>query len=143
MTLPRITGAFGVVSDPEIRFTDSGNSVTKLRLVANKRVRDSNGTWTDGPTPLFIDAVAFGKIGEHLCDSVAKGDQVVVDGALEQQEWADKETGEKRTKVQIVIDEVGVSTRWGTAKSERVAGTSGGGSQHHNQQESDPSGMPF
>ena len=125
MTLPRINGAFGIVKEPEVRFSQSGNCVLNLRGKANKRVRDSNGAWSDGPTPLFIDITVFGKIAENLADSISKGDTVMVDGVLEQQEWDDKTTGEKRSKVVIIADEVGVSTRWGTAKSQRMMEESG------------------
>lgn len=112
MPLPTIHGEFGVVSDPEIRFTQAGSCVLALRLIAKKRVRDSNGEWTDGPTPLFIDCTIFGKVAENTAESVKKGSSVVISGVLEQQEWEDKTTGEKRSKVAIIADEVGVSTRW-------------------------------
>jgi single-strand DNA-binding protein len=125
--LPKVHGEFGVVMDPAVRFAESGNCILSLRLIAKKRVRDSNGNWTDGATPLFIDCTVFGKTAEHLADSIGKGDSVVVDGVLEQQEWADKETGEKRSKVCIIADEVGVSTKWGTAKTPRVTGESESG----------------
>jgi len=119
MTLPRVNGSFGVVADPEVRFSASGAAVLSLRLVAKKRVRDSNGNWTDGPTPLFIDAAAFGKTAENLAESIMKGDNVVISGSLEAQEWTTPD-GERRSKVAIVIDEVGVSTQWAPAKSARV-----------------------
>ena len=125
MTLPRINGAFGVVADPEVRFSPAGLCILNLRLVAKKRVSDGKGGWTDGPTPLFIDATVFGKVAEHLTDSIVKGDQVVLDGALEQQEWEAKDTGEKRTKVCIIVDEIGVSTRFSPAKSGRLMEQSG------------------
>lgn len=137
--LPRINGEFGVVKDPEMRFAQSGNAILSLRLKANKRVRDSNGNWNDGPTPLFIDCTVFGKMAEHLVESIEKGDSVIVDGVLEQQEWDDKTTGEKRSKVSIVADEIGVSVRWNPAKPQKEAreGTSS------NATEGSPDDMPF
>lgn len=125
MSLPRITGAFGVCKEPEVRFSEKGNCILSLRLVAKKRVRDSNGVWSDGPVPLFIDCTVFGKQAEHLADSIALGDSVIVDGTLEQQEWEDRTTGEKRSKVCIIADEVGVSTQFGAAKTARVMEQSG------------------
>lgn len=127
MGLPRISGEFGIVQDPDVRFSENGKCWAKLRVVAKKRERDSSGQWVDG-TPLFIDCVVFG--AEHLADSVSKGDSVVIDGTLEQQEWADKETGEKRTAFRIVADSVGVSTRWATAKTPRTLEAMGGGVDH-------------
>lgn len=135
--LPRIVGTFGVVMDPGVRFSQSGNCILNLRLIAKKRVRDSNGNWSDGPTPLFIDCTVFGKQAEHLADSIAKGDTVMVEGTLEQQEWDDKETGEKRSKVCIIADEVAVSTQWGPAKTSRVLEESGSASKASSSDDSD------
>jgi single-strand DNA-binding protein len=117
--LPAVNGEFGVVADPEIRFSDSGKCWMKVRGVAKKRVRDSNGAWADGD-PTFIDIVCFGQQAEHLGDSVLKGDTILVVGELEQQTWDDKETGEKRSNYRIIASEIGVSVRWGAAKSQRV-----------------------
>jgi single-strand DNA-binding protein len=114
MPLPRVNGEFGVVMEPTLRFATSGTCVLTLRLKAAKRVRDSNGNWSDGPTPLFIDGTLFGKLAENTAESVKKGSTVVVEGELEQQEWADRETGEKRSKVVVIIDKIGISTRWST-----------------------------
>ena len=119
MSLPRIVGTFGVVMDPDIRFAESGKCILKLRLKANKRVKDHNGNSTDGPVPLFIDATAFGQMAERAADSIVKGDTVTVEGTLQQEEWADKETGEKRMKVSILIDEIGMSMRWNKVSTDR------------------------
>lgn len=124
MALPQISGEFGVVADPEIRFAESGKGWAKVRGVAKDRVRDSNGAWADGD-PTFIDIVCFGKVAENLIDSVAKGDSIIVVGKLQQQEWADKTTGEKRTGFRVVADEVGVSVKWTPAKTPRVLEMSG------------------
>jgi single-strand DNA-binding protein len=124
MPLPKVSGEFGIVKDPEVRFSEAGKCWVKVRGVAKKRVRDSNGTWADGD-PLFIDIVVFGKQAEYLADSVKKGDSITVEGNLEQNEWDDKETGQKRQSMQIVADIVGVSTRWGVAKSQKVLEESG------------------
>lgn len=127
MSLPRITGSFGVVTEPSVKFSEKGNCILNLRLLAKKRVRDSNGNWTDGPVPLFIDCTVFGKQAEHLADSISKGDTVILEGTLDPQEWDDKETGEKRSKLAIIADEIGVSTQWGPAKTQRILDEQGGG----------------
>lgn len=112
MTMPRVNGAFGVVAEPTLRFTNDGKPILNLRLKANKRVRDGKGGWDDGPVPLFIDCTVFGTLAANLAESVKIGDNVVVDGTLEQQEWTDRESGAKRSKLNIIADEVGVSARW-------------------------------
>lgn len=120
--LPTITGEFGVVKDPEIKFTDNGNMWMKIRGAAKGRVRGANGEWTDG-SPLYIDIIVGnggqGSKAQHLADSVAKGDTITVIGKLKLREY--EYQGEKRQEYQIDAETVGVSTRWGTAKSERVA----------------------
>jgi single-strand DNA-binding protein len=140
MGLPRISGEFGIVQDPDIRFSDGGKCWAKLRVVAKKRERDSSGQWVDG-TPLFIDCVVFG--AEHLAESVSKGDSVVIEGVLEQQEWVDKESGEKRSAFRIVADSVGVSTRWATARTPRTIESMGGAPAASSAAEPQESVPPF
>lgn len=121
--LPNISGEFGVVADPELKFSNSGNAWLRLRLAAKDRVRDANGQWTDGPS-LFIDAVLNGKPAEHLHESVSKGDMIVITGRLEQNEWTDGE-GNKRMNLRIRIEEVGVSVRWNPARTPRTIEANG------------------
>ena len=121
--LPEISGEFGVVADPEPNFSDKGNAWLRLRVVAKDRVRDQNGTWTDGD-PMFLNAVVFGKQAEHLTDSILKGDTILLTGTLAPNKWTDKE-GVEHNDVQIKVKEIGVSVRWAPAKSERMIGGSG------------------
>lgn len=114
--LPPIAGEFGIVADPEIRFSEKGGAWVKMRCVAKDRVRDANGTWSDGD-PCFIDVIV-NQGAEHLFDSVVKGDSIIVIGALKQREY--EVDGQKRTSYQIRADAVGVSVRWGTAKTQKV-----------------------
>ena len=117
MALPAITGEFGIVSDPEIRFTEKGRAWVKVRGVAKDRVRDATGQWSDGD-PLFIDIIINSQ-AENLYESIAKGDSIVVTGTLKQREY--EVDGQKRTSIQINADNVGVSVRWGHAKTQRAA----------------------
>lgn len=112
--LPVIHGEFGVVADPEVKFSEKGNAWLRLRLIAKDRVRDTNGQWVDGK-PLFLDAWIAGKMAENLTDSVSKGDSIIVSGKLEMNEWEDN-TGTKRTSYRILVDQVGVSLRWSSTK---------------------------
>ena len=119
--LPPIAGEFGIVADPEIRFSDKGSAWVKMRCVAKDRVRDANGAWSDGD-PCFIDVIV-NHGAENLFESVVKGDSVLVIGALKQREY--EVDGQKRTSYQIRADSVGVSTRWGTAKTPKSLEASG------------------
>ena len=122
MALPTLSGEFGVVSDPEITFSTNGNARLKLRVIAKDRKRDANGNWTDGD-PWFGDVVVWGKTAEYLCDSIAKGDSIVIANAkAEQHKYTDKD-GIEKTSSSFVAESVGVSTRWGSAKTQRVLDT--------------------
>lgn len=121
--LPEINGTFGVVADPEIRFSGNGKAWMTMRVVSKDRTRDSNGEWQDGEA-LFLNCVVFGKWAEHLTDSILKGDTVQIKGRLKPNIWTDKEGVEHRD-VQIVADEIGVSVQWGPAKSARMLENSG------------------
>jgi len=115
-------GEYGIVKEPEIKFTDKGKAWLKLRVKSSERVRDSDGKWVDGNVT-YIDVLVFDKPAQHLYDSVVKGDSIVVVGKLGQREWTDKE-GNKRIDMQIMADHVGVSTRWGPAKTGNVGSVS-------------------
>jgi len=118
--LPYITGEFGVVADPELRFSDKGNSWLKVRGVAKDRIRDASGQWGDGD-PLFIDIVT-NTGAENLFESVVKGDTITVSGKLKQREY--EKDGEKRVAYEIRADYVGVSVRWTTARTPKAAESS-------------------
>lgn len=113
--LPTISGEFGVVKDPEIRFSDSGAWAT-LRCVFKDRKRDSNGQWTDGD-PNFIN-VTISAGAEHLVESVRKGDSVVIVGRLVIKEY--EKDGIKHQSPEIRADAIGPSTRWSQAKTARA-----------------------
>ena len=120
--LPVITGEFGVVKDPEIRFTDNGRSWVKVRCSAKDRKRDAQGNWTDAD-PLFIDII-IGSEAENFVESIRVGDSIIVKGRLKMRQY--EVDGGKRTDYQITADEVGVSLRWNTAKTPRALEESGG-----------------
>lgn len=114
--LPTITGEFGVVKEPEIRFSDKGTAWAKIRCSAKDRKRDANGNWTDGD-PLYIDIVV-GNGAENLVESVLPGDTIIVQGKLKMREY--EVDGQKRQGYQISADTVGVSLRWNAAKTPRM-----------------------
>jgi len=120
MALPVITGEFGVIS-LDLKFSQKGSAWLKIRGIAKDRVRDANGTWGDGD-PLFIDIIV-NQGSEHLCESVIKGDTVVVTGKLKQREY--EIDGQKRVDIQIHADSVGVSTRWAPARTQRSIDANG------------------
>jgi len=118
--LASIAGEYGIVNDPEIKFSNKGNAWMKVRVVSKDRVRDANGQWSDGQA-CFLDLIVTGKQAEHLFDSVGKGDSIIATGKLQQNEWTDSE-GAKRISYSIMAENVGVSVRWGFAKTARFLG---------------------
>jgi single-strand DNA-binding protein len=115
-----ITG--NLTDDPEVTFTGSGQAVCNFRLAVTPRVRDGD-TWRDGDTS-FFRITAWRQLAEHIGDSLAKGDRVIVAGQLRMRAWETPE-GDKRQVVEVTAEEAGPSLKWATAKPERASKTSG------------------
>jgi single-strand DNA-binding protein len=111
-----ITG--NLTDDPELSYTQGGTAVANFRLAVTPRVRDGNG-WKDGETS-FFRITAWRDLAEHLADSLAKGDRVIVQGQLKTRTWETPE-GDKRQVVEVTAEEAGPSLRWATAKPQRAA----------------------
>ena len=110
MPLPSVTGEFGVVGNPELRFSNSGKAWIKIRGVAKSRKRGANGEYTDGDST-FIDIIAFDHLATNLTEqNLAAGDSITVTGRLAMREW--EHAGQKRTSYQITAETVGMSLRW-------------------------------
>ena len=91
--------------DPELRSLPSGMSVCKLRVACNTRRKDgASSEWVDKPN--YFDVTVWGAQGENCARYLAKGRPVGIDGRLEWREWEDKESGKKRSAVEIVADSV-------------------------------------
>lgn len=106
-----------VTRDPELRFTKSGVAVVSFGVAYNNR-RFNKQTNEYDEEVSFFDVTAWQSLAENIAESLHKGDRVVIEGRLEQQSWETTE-GDKRTKVEIVADEVAPSLRWAKAAIER------------------------
>lgn len=123
--LPTVTGEFGVVFEPEIKFNDNGNAWVKIRGAASDRVYNPDTKqWEQKGDTTYLDIIIGGKVAENLTESITIGDQIVVTGELVQREWT-TDAGEKRVSYQIRARSIGVGVIGGPAKSSRMAG--GGG----------------
>ncbi len=124
-----VTIVGNVTRDPELRFTNSGMAVASFGVAINNgRRNQQTGQWEDGE-PSFFDISCFREMADNVAESVQKGTRVVVTGRLNQRSWQ-TDNGEKRSKVEIVADEVAPSLRWATAsvqRNERREGFEGGG----------------
>lgn len=104
--------------DPEIRHTSSGLQIASFGVAINQRKKNDAGQWEDGETSYF-DITCFRELAENVAETISKGTRVIVAGTLKQSSWETPE-GDKRSKIEIIADEVGPSLRWATASVERV-----------------------
>ena len=118
-----------VTRDPDLRFTPNGAAVANFGLAVNRRWRNQKtNEWEEQVS--FFDVVCWRELAENASESLTKGTRVMVSGRLDQRSWEDPKDGSKRSKVEVVADEIGPSLRWATAqvsKNERREGGSGGG----------------
>jgi len=114
--------------DPELRFTPSGAPVASFGLAVNRRWQNrQTNEWEEQVS--FFDVVCWRELAENVAESLTKGTRVMVSGRLDQRSW-ETQDGEKRSKVEVVADEVAPSLRWATAqvtRNERRDGGGGGG----------------
>jgi single-strand DNA-binding protein len=121
-----ITVIGNLTDDPELRFTPSGAAVAKFRVASTPRFLDrQSGEWKDGE-PLFLSCTAWRQAAENVAESLQRGARVIVSGRLRQRSYETKE-GEKRTVIELEVDEIGPSLRYATAKVQKMSRSSGGG----------------
>lgn len=124
-----ITVIGNLTADPELRFTQNGVAVANFTIASTPRTFDrASNEWKDGE-PLFLRASVWREFAEHVAGSLTKGARVIATGRLRQRSYETKE-GEKRTSIELEVDEIGPSLRYATASITRAAGggASGGSS---------------
>ena len=140
-----ITG--NLTRDPELRTTPNGASVCSFSVAVNRVYKDANGEQKEDVS--YIDCSAWNKLGEMISQYAKKGSGVLVSGRLDQRSWEDKTTGQKRSRVEIVVedfnftgaprDNSGSSSNFGAANaSEDTTST-----PESDQEEVDLSEIPF
>src|SRR5687767_6319927 len=121
-----ITVIGNLTDDPELRFTPSGAAVAKFRVASTPRIMDrQSGEWKDGE-PLFLSCTVWRQAAENVAESLQRGARVIVSGRLKQRSYETRE-GEKRTVIELEVDEIGPSLRYATAKVQKMSRSSGGG----------------
>jgi single-strand DNA-binding protein len=124
-----ITVIGNLTADPELRFTPSGAAVANFTVASTPRTLDrQTGEWKDGEA-LFLRCNIWRQAAENTAESLTRGMRVIVSGRLRQRSFETRE-GEKRTVVEMEVDEVGPSLRYATAKVNKAArqgGASGNG----------------
>jgi single-strand DNA-binding protein len=116
-----VTIAGNLTGEPELRFTPNGAAVANFTLAVTPRVKDGD-SWRDGETS-FFRCVAWRALAEHLAE-LAKGDRVLAVGSLRQRSW-EAEDGQRRSVVEVQVEEAGPSLRWATAKPQRTSKANG------------------
>lgn len=146
MTDTIITVVGNLVDDPSLRFTASGAPVANFTVASTPRTFDKQtNEWKDGES-LFMRCSIWRDAAENVAESLTKGTRVIVIGKLKQRSW--EKDGEKRTSIELEVDEVGPALRYATAKVTRnqrgdgnVSRASGGQfARPSQQQEPDPWG---
>jgi len=121
-----ITVIGNLTADPELRFTPSGAAVANFTVASTPRTLDKqSGEWKDGEA-LFMRCNIWRQPAENVAETLTRGMRVMVQGRLRQRSYETRE-GEKRTVVELEVDEVGPSLRYATAKVNKTSRGSGSG----------------
>jgi single-strand DNA-binding protein len=121
-----VTVIGNVTADPELRFTPSGTAVANLTVASTPRSFDRDSSeWKDGET-LFLRCNIWRQTAENVAESLVRGARVIVHGRIKQRSFETRE-GEKRTVLELDVDEIGPSLRYATATVNKLnRGTNGG-----------------
>ncbi len=132
-----ITVVGNLTADPELRFTPSGAAVANFTVASTPRTFDrQSGEWKDGEA-LFLRCNIWRQAAENTAESLTRGMRVIVSGRLRQRSYETRE-GEKRTVVELEVDEVGPSLRYATAKVNKVSRQGGSAGSGYGSPPDDP-----
>jgi single-strand DNA-binding protein len=121
-----ITVVGNLTADPELRYTQNGLAVANFTIASTPRTFDrASNDWKDGEA-LFLRASVWREFAEHVAGSLTKGSRVIATGRLKQRSYETKE-GEKRTTIELEVEEIGPSLRYATAQVTRAASSRDGG----------------
>ena len=109
-----VTLVGNITRDPELRFTPSGSAVANFGIAVNRRWQNKQTQEWEEQTS-FFDVTCWREMAENVTESLERGARVIVTGRLDQRSWENNE-GEKRSKIEVVADEVAPSLRWATAQ---------------------------
>ncbi len=122
----QITVIGNLTADPELRYTQGGIAVANFTVASTPRSFDkASNDWKDGDA-LFLRCSAWREFAEHIAGSLVKGSRVIVSGRLRQRSY-ETSSGEKRTSIELEVDEIGPSLRYATAAVTKAAGGSNSG----------------
>jgi single-strand DNA-binding protein len=120
-----VTVVGNLTNDPELRFTPSGAAVASFTVASSSRYLDkATNEWKDSE-PVYLRCSVWRQYAENVAESLTKGTRVIVTGKLKQRSYETRE-GEKRTVMEVEVDDVGPALRYATAKVNRVQRQGGG-----------------
>lgn len=120
-----VTVVGNLTNDPELRFTPSGAAVASFTVATSSRLLDkTTNEWKDGD-PTYLRCSVWRQYAENVAESLTKGTRVIVSGKLKQRSFETRE-GEKRTVMEVEVEDVGPALRFATAKVNRVQRSDGG-----------------
>lgn len=115
-----ITVIGNLTADPELRYTPAGAAVANFTVASTPRTFDRNtNEWKDGDA-LFMRCAIWRDAAENVAQSLTKGSRVIVTGALKQRSFETRE-GEKRTVVELEVEEIGPSLKYATANVNKAS----------------------
>lgn len=135
---PVLTIVGNLTNDPELRFTPSGQAVASFTVASSARYLDkTSNEWKDGEA-LYMRCSVWRQYAENVAESLTRGTRVIVTGRLKQRSYETRE-GEKRTVIEMDVEDVGPALRYSTAKVTRVQRGGGGfGGDQSTGPENDP-----
>jgi len=121
-----LTVVGNITDDPDLRFTPSGAAVANFTVASTPRIFDKQtNEWKDGDA-LFLRCSIWRQAAENVAESLQRGSRVVVSGRLKQRSYETRE-GEKRTVIELDVEEIGASLKYATAKITKTTRSGGGG----------------
>lgn len=117
MSINRVVISGNITRDPELRSTQGGMEILSLGVAVNDRVKGEDGQWTDRPN--WIDCVMFGNRAKSVSRFLSKGTKVAIEGKLRWSQW--ERDGQKRSKIEVIVDEIEFMTSRSDATSQSIA----------------------
>jgi single-strand DNA-binding protein len=115
-----LTLTANATAEPSLAYgKESAKAFAKFSVAYNESTWDAETQTRTEAEPTFVDVVCFGKLAENVAESVGKGTRVTVTGKIRQERWADKESGENRSRITVVADDIAISLAFATAEITR------------------------
>lgn len=111
--MTEITLIGNLTADPDLRFTSTGKPVANITVAVSKRTRLPDGSWENGDSS-FYRCTAWGKLAEHVAESLTRGTRVIAVGRLEIREY-ETQQGYRRVSAEVTLDDIGPSLMFGPA----------------------------